>query len=146
MRKFFLICLMALICTLTGSYVLADQPGGADPLLGTWENVNPDTGGLVLAEFYMVGDQLMIQVWGACVPEYCDWGEASVILYSTSVADSQAKWGTAEYDQVPAYRRLGIMYNAYEDMVTIYTYSEMTDQRYNYRMTDEFVRSLQYLQ
>ena len=140
MRRYFLIYIVLAFFILSGSYALAAQPGGIGVILGYWENIDPYTRGLVAVEFTMIGDQLMIHAWGACHPDPCDWGEAPVILYSTGVSDPQARCGTADYDHGFSYARLGIKYDIVDDMITVFTYDEMKDARYNFRMKDQFMR------
>lgn len=69
------------------------------PLLGKWVNTNSSTRGILEVVISREGDDLLIQVLGACSQSPCDWGVARAdTVYSTSVRSSDPMALTATYD------------------------------------------------
>ncbi len=70
------------------SAISAQLPG----VIGIWNNENPNTTGITKVELTLNGGFIVAQMWGACTPTACDWGEISVPL--SSIADSMLalKW------------------------------------------------------
>jgi hypothetical protein len=75
-----------------GIAVERDRPGtqesedraGVSPLslIGTWVNVNQETGGLMRVVFARSGKEVTVHVFGACAPHPCDWGVVNGIIYA----------------------------------------------------------------
>jgi hypothetical protein len=66
-------------------------------LVGVWENVDPNTSGIVKIEIYERGLELSVRAWGSCSPDPCDWGTVDGLAYSTSVMGTVAVGFTAHY-------------------------------------------------
>lgn len=69
-----------------------------DDLVGIWGNCDPDTRGIVRIELSSEANALKVQVFGACHPSPCDWGEIDGRAYAETVVDNQAVAFTARYD------------------------------------------------
>ena len=69
----------------------------AMPLLGTWNNIDPTTGGLVKLVLGWVGGALNVHAFGACQPTPCDWGVVKGITYAVNVASDRAIAFSAVY-------------------------------------------------
>ncbi len=50
----------------------------AAAFLGTWQNVDSQTGSIPQIVITMQGSQLGVHAYGACVPTLCDWGQLVV--------------------------------------------------------------------
>lgn len=68
------------------------------PLIGIWDNCDASTRGVVRVELTDKGGTLLVQVFGACVPTPCDWGQVEGIAYAASVVDNEAIAFTAFFD------------------------------------------------
>lgn len=95
------------------------------PLLGTWWNTDKATRGiskLVLSEERRA---LVVQAFGACFPDPCDWGKVGASAFSSSVHSREAMAFTAHYDfgfmetTLAVYMKSGILvldsFNAFKD-------------------------------
>ena len=43
--------------------------------VGVWENENDETRSFPKCEIRYEENRFYVHIWGACVPQYCDWGE-----------------------------------------------------------------------
>ena len=43
--------------------------------IGYWENIDPNTRSITKVQIREENNQIFIHIWGACLPEDCDWGE-----------------------------------------------------------------------
>ena len=48
---------------------------------GLWKNTNPNTKGVTQMKITRAGDELLVRVWGKCLPADCDWGEVKAEKY-----------------------------------------------------------------
>lgn len=67
-------------------------------LVGSWRACDADTRGVVRVDLAQRGNDLTVQVFGACHPTPCDWGKVKGIAYAESVSASKAIAFTAQYD------------------------------------------------
>jgi len=77
----------------------AKHAGGAvsvKPLLGTWENCDKRTRGIVKVILTDEGG-LTVQAFGACSPTPCDWGKVKGLAYAASVSSTEAVAFSAQY-------------------------------------------------
>jgi hypothetical protein len=86
-----------------------DQPDAVAPaldqvqldvsaLLGTWWNTDKATRGISKLVLSEAGPSLLVQAFGACQPEPCDWGTAKAVSFSASVTSREAIAFTAHFD------------------------------------------------
>lgn len=68
------------------------------PLLGTWINCDHHTRNLVRVVIAAKGKEITVHCFGACTPTPCDWEQVDGMVYSDSVAGTQAVAFTATYD------------------------------------------------
>ena len=53
------------------------EPNSFSPFIGLWDNVNPYNDGIISVAITRTGaNQLSVQMWSYCVPQWCDWGES----------------------------------------------------------------------
>jgi hypothetical protein len=69
-----------------------------EPVVGVWENCDARTRGIVRIELAEQAGNLVVHVFGACVPTACDWGAIQGTAYAESVVDNDAVAFTAPYD------------------------------------------------
>jgi hypothetical protein len=70
----------------TAAFVLiAPASGELDPMLGDWNNVSPNTRGIVRISIVRTAGAIEVHVWGACHPDPCDWGAVKATLYAANV-------------------------------------------------------------
>jgi hypothetical protein len=70
---------------LAGGLLLLSSSCGGSPLVpsntsqfvGMWQNVDPQTRGLVQVNIRTQGTTVYVHPFGSCVPISCDWGEVS---------------------------------------------------------------------
>ena len=48
--------------------------------VGMWQNIDAQTNSIPQIAISMQGNQVLVHVWGACLPTYCDWGQAAAQL------------------------------------------------------------------
>ena len=53
-----------------------------DRFQGAWDNTNPETRGIIRIRI----DSAKVQVYGACHPNPCDWGQAEATAYGPSMS------------------------------------------------------------
>ena len=86
-----------------------DQPEAGTPtleavqldvssLLGTWWNTDKATRGISRLVLLQDGASLIVQAFGACHPEPCDWGKTKAVPFSASVTSRDAMAFTANFD------------------------------------------------
>jgi hypothetical protein len=69
-----------------------------NPVVGTWTNVDPNTGGITKIKITNGVGGHQIQAWGACTPTDCDWGKTSLHLLGTNVSDSVPDYAIGAWD------------------------------------------------
>lgn len=70
------------------------QLSGGVPLntfSGKWMNVDPNTSGITTISIQMNSADVMVQAWGKCHPQDCDWGKVKARAYGKSVTDDVKK-------------------------------------------------------
>ncbi len=90
--------LAALALTTAGVAARAEAPADLSKVVGTWNNVNAATGGLVRLQLTSVAGTLRIQAFGACTPTPCDLGVVSAPPQSLSVTSDVAEGFRATYN------------------------------------------------
>ena len=68
--------------TLMGCGGTATTPSStsAAVFVGSWRNIDSQTGGITRIAIRGEGSALFVEEWGACVPTDCYWGEVSTSL------------------------------------------------------------------
>jgi len=109
--------------------------GGAKPFLGTWINVNPDTGGLTKLVIVQKGAGYTVRGFGKCHPTDCDWGIVNLHFLGYSVTDTDFQWGMATWDH--GFKTTTLIINLEGDKMIAVTYDVFApgDTRSNYRST-----------
>jgi hypothetical protein len=70
----------------TAAFVLiAPASADLDPMLGDWNNVSPNTRGIVRISIVETAGTIEVHVWGACHPDPCDWGAVKATVYAANV-------------------------------------------------------------
>jgi hypothetical protein len=62
--------------------------------VGTWQNINPNTRGIVKV---VIAPDMSMHMWGACTPTPCDNGTAPLTTFGTTVTDTNHRAATAHY-------------------------------------------------
>jgi hypothetical protein len=60
--------------------------------VGMWKNVDPNTRDMPQLQVRIDGDTIYVHGYGACVPTFCDWGEASVPSSAISAGTFTVNW------------------------------------------------------
>jgi hypothetical protein len=63
--------------TLTNTVTLTPIYPPIESFIGTWKNINPNTGSTTKIEITAQGNVLLAHLWGACEPSDCDAGTTS---------------------------------------------------------------------
>ena len=79
-----LAALLLLLITATCSSASIDQ------FAGSWNNVDPNTGGITKIEIAASGTSAQVHVWGRCHPSDCDWGTVNAQAFAPSVSSDLA--------------------------------------------------------
>jgi Fe-S cluster biogenesis protein NfuA len=58
------------------------SPSGASQFVGSWQNVNAQSGGVPQITIRSQDNVVYVHSWGACSPTLCDWGEVSATSMS----------------------------------------------------------------
>jgi len=93
-RKVLILAIAAMVAGLVGMSALA---GGGD-FLGTWLNVDPNTGGSTRLIITQSGSDYYVEGFGACHPTDCEWGVVDLHLMGYSISDTDYQWGLAVWD------------------------------------------------
>jgi hypothetical protein len=98
-RRFSLLPVLAAVALATaGMSARAEPPTDLSKLVGTWNNVNTATGGLVRIQVSDAGTLLAVQAFGACTPTPCDLGVVNGLPQSLSVVSEVAEGFRATYN------------------------------------------------
>lgn len=76
----------------------ATSPSSAVPasaFVGSWQNVDPNTRHIPQLQIRVDGGTIYVHAYGACVPAYCDWGEASAPVPNTASAPFTVNWSVS---------------------------------------------------
>ena len=79
-----LAALLLLLITATCSSASIDQ------FAGSWNNVDPNTGGITKIEIAASGTSAQVHVWGRCHPSDCDWGTVKAQAFASSASSDLA--------------------------------------------------------
>ncbi len=111
------------------------------PLLGVWENTDTKTKNVLLAEFEVVDNQLMIRAFGATKPELTDWGATNCYLFSNAVDSNIVTGLCANYDF--GFKKTAICGNIKYGILVLQIYNTFKDDsgRANY-FTREFYHKI----
>ena len=69
-----------------------------DSFLGTWNNLDANTGGLTKLVVTTDGTNYFVQGFGACTPTDCDWGTKDLTFMAYGVSDDNFEWAMAIWD------------------------------------------------
>jgi hypothetical protein len=67
-------------------------------LLGTWVNTNSMTRGIVKAVLAERAGEIVLRIFGSCVPELCDWGEVNARIFAADPQCGEAMAWSAFYE------------------------------------------------
>ena len=67
-------------------------PSGSEPFLGMWFNQELATRGITRVQIVREVSNLAVRMWGACVPEDCDWGMVQAPASSASDGILDLTW------------------------------------------------------
>jgi len=114
------------------------NPLSQDEFLGTWVNV--ESTGMIKFEITPDGSDLVFHGYGDCSPP-CDWGSEPLILFSSSVVDTDDTRGYVYYDFGFKITRIFLtMINS--NLILANSFDEFTDGsgRHNYYSDEYFVK------
>jgi hypothetical protein len=116
----------------------------AAPLLGDWENVDPNSGGIVKVVIQGSASNLTIRAYGNCQPTSCDWGPTSGVSYGFTVSDSQGTGFTASWDFGFSVKLLTGWLNLSDGTLNVASWTTFKDGsgRSSYYAVDVFNRSV----
>ncbi len=66
--------------------------------VGSWKNTKEDSGQIVKAELSSRDQQLILQAYGACEPDLCDWGTTECTVFTDAVNSPTAIAFFAKYE------------------------------------------------
>lgn len=112
-----------------------DDPVTYQQYSGLWENQNPRTRGVpAVYVFPGQGGQLLIQAWGFCQPEWCDWG--------VNEAQAADQFLYSFWDH--GHSKMHMMLVPTDDdqlQINIVTYFTDNSERSEFTTREEFIRS-----
>jgi len=76
---------LAMAAAMAAFVLIAPASADLAPMLGDWNNVNPNTRGLVRISIVETAGTIEVHVWGACHPDPCDWGAVKATPYAPNV-------------------------------------------------------------
>ena len=97
-RNLALIAGVAMMSLVGTEVALATPPTGLTNLVGTWNNVNPTTGGILKVEIINDATGFKVHTYGACSPTPCDHGAVAASPFSKTVSSSSAQGFSAQYN------------------------------------------------
>ena len=111
----------------------------AMPLLGTWNNIDPSTGGLVKIVLGFAAGAITVHAFGACHPTPCDWGVVKGMTYGATVSSNQAIAFSAFYKF--GFKETILTGHLLRGQLFVETFSHFTDgsNRFDY-YADEILR------
>lgn len=129
MSKKSVVGLVLLGLVMLGSFVVASP---AD-FLGSWVNVDPNTGGLTKLIVAQQGGGYTVQGFGKCHPTDCDWGRTTLNLLGYSVTDTNPQWGLAVWNA--GFKTTTLVIHVEGEQLVAETYDVFApgDGRSNYR-------------
>jgi len=76
---------LAMAAAMSALVLIAPASADLDPMLGEWNNVSPNTRGIVRTSIVDSGRAIEVHVWAACHPDPCDWGAVKATAYGANV-------------------------------------------------------------
>ena len=67
------------------------QPG-VNPFVGKWVNYDPNTSSITKIAIGIEDNKMKVQVWGACTPEDCYWGQVDAQIPWCETERIQCTW------------------------------------------------------
>ncbi|MEN6370077.1 MAG: hypothetical protein ABFD77_10350 [Thermotogota bacterium] len=133
---------LAAVALLAISFVAVSSiVGGWTAFLGTWVNVDCNTGGCTRFVISGMGpDSLVFQGYGACHPTDCTWSPAELVVYADSVSDTQAFYASWISNEGFAVSIGTLRFQGPCLVLTLYTRFVDGSGRSNYMTTDTFRR------
>lgn len=64
----------------------------AETFVGFWKNTDPNTGSIPQLQIRVDAANIYVHSYGACIPTFCDWGEASTPRSSVSDGSFTVRW------------------------------------------------------
>lgn len=144
-RNLALIAGVAMMSLVGTQAAQATPPTGLTNLVGTWNNVNPTTGGIVKIEITNDPTGFKVHTYGACSPTPCDHGAIAASPFSKTIASSIAQGLSAQYNfgfstmLVTAQRVYNIDGGTFLELETRTKFAP-GDTRYDYTRTEIFRR------
>lgn len=144
-RNLALIAGVAMMSLVGTQAAQATPPTGLTNLVGTWNNVNPTTGGIVKVEITNDPTGFKVHTYGACSPTPCDHGAIAASPFSKTIASSIAQGLSAQYNfgfstmLVTAQRVYNIDGGTFLELETRTKFAP-GDTRYDYTRTEIFRR------
>jgi len=130
MQRVLSVALVSLIL-LSIATIMAPKVEGQTNFLGLWRNIDPNTQSIPQAQIWQEGSRFIISVWGACVPQWCDWGNATLSFDGPTVAH-------AVYNPGFAVETLTIELISANLQITSFTHFTDNSGRADYTVTDLF--------
>lgn len=144
-RNLALIAGVAMMSLVGTQAALATPPTGLTNLVGTWNNVNPTSGGIVKIEITNDPTGFKVHTYGSCSPTPCDHGAIAASPFSKTIASSIAQGLSAQYNfgfstmLVTAQRVYNIDGGTFLELETRTKFAP-GDTRYDYTRTEIFRR------
>ena len=128
-RRTMVFALAAVVACLAGTIAWA---AGSD-FLGTWLNVDPNTGGLTKLIITQSGSNYYVEGFGRCHPTDCEWGIVDLHLMGYGISDTDYHWGLAVWD--PGFKNTYLIVHLEGEVLVAITYNVYApgDGRENYR-------------
>jgi len=128
-RRMMVFALAVVVACLVGTIAWA---AGSD-FLGTWLNVDPNTGGLTKLEIWQSGSNYYVAGFGACVPTDCEWGTVDLHLMGSDIGDTNYRFGLAVWDHGFVVTYLVVQVEGDVLVAILYDVFAPGDSRANYR-------------
>lgn len=136
---------VALLSLVTTEAAFATPPTGLTNLVGTWNNVNTTTGGIVKVVVTNDATGFKLHTYGACSPTPCDHGAVVASPFSKTVSTSTALGLSGQYNfgfstmQVTGQRIYNIDGGTFLELETRTKFAA-GDTRFDYTRTEVFRR------
>lgn len=139
--KSLITCLFA---TVLSVFVISGALAALGDFNGDWQNADRNTRGITKIQIAVRGANVMVQAWGACTPQDCNWGAAQGAPYSSSVNEDvsrRPKAITVIFSPAQAQTIL-VITQAGRDKIRVDAYTQFKSSgRNNYMETYTMVRS-----
>ncbi len=89
---------MAMVIILAAPYVEAAEDLDLSPLTGTWNNTDPNPGGIARIIISGEGGVAQVQIFVACDSHLCDWGVVTAAVYGRNATSKRAVTFMTVYD------------------------------------------------